>query len=200
MKKIAINIVLLPTKRMINKIIVINKKLLKTNKNKIILGDKINLPHISLCMGGVHENEVDKVIKEVDIISNNFSQFNFKGKLKAQISSNNEKITWLVILNKKKIQELHEIVMKKMRNYLNYDIKNYMFYNPQEVEQSTMSWVRDYSNMYYDPSQFEPHITVGVGEIENYKEIFNFSSSKIAIFQLGNYCTCKKLIYSTKLS
>ena len=200
MTKIAINIVLLPSKKMINKIIEINNELLKTNKNKIILGKIVNQPHISLCMGGVNIIEIPQVIKSINEISNNFTQFNFEAKLNIQIVSTYEKISWLEIINKDKIQIIHETVMKTIWKYLNYDIENYMLVNPQEVEGKTISWIKDYSNLYKNSLLFRPHITVGVGDTVRHNRIFNFSSSKIAIFQLGNYCTCKKLIYSTSLS
>ncbi len=200
MTKIAINIVLLPSKEMVSKIIEINKELLKTNKNKIILGKTVNQPHISLCMGGVNKIEIPQIIKSINEISNNFTQFNFEGKLSVQATSADEKISWLEIINKDKIQKIHETVMKTIWKYLNYDIENYMLVNPQEVEEKTISWIKHYSNLYKNSLLYRPHITVGVGDTIKHNRIFNFSSSKIAIFQLGNYCTCKKLIYSTSLS
>jgi len=119
MTKIVINIVLLPSKKMMNTIIEINKELLRTNRNKIILGTKTNLSHISLCMGGIDENEISKIINVINEISKNFTRFDFEGKLKIQKSSSAEKITWVEILNKTKIQSLHETIMNKMWKYLN---------------------------------------------------------------------------------
>ena len=75
MSRIAIDIVLLPSKKMMNTIIEINKELLRTNRNKIILGTKTNLPHISLCMGGIDENEVPKIISVINEISKSFTHF-----------------------------------------------------------------------------------------------------------------------------
>jgi len=200
MTRIAINIVLLPSKKMGSQIIEINKELLKTNMNKIILGKIVNQPHISLCMGSVNENKIPQIIESIDEISNNFTQFNFEGKLNVQTVSTSENISWLEIINKDKIQKLHETVMKTIWKYLNYDIESYMLVNPQDVDEKTISWIKQYSNIYKNPSLFRPHITVGIGGNIKLDRIFNFSSSKIAIFQLGNYCTCKKLIYSTNLN
>lgn len=199
MKKAAINIVLLPSKKMMDKTIEINKELLKAYENKIILGTKKNLPHISLCMGGVNSIEIPKIIDIIDEISKRFTHFNFEGELKVQKASNVEKITWIEILNKEKIQVLHEAIMKKMWDYLDYDIENDMLFNPKEIEKKTILWIKHYSVLYNDPTLFNPHITVGTGKTDKYKKSFRFSSSKIAIFQLGNYCTCKKFIYSTDL-
>ena len=200
MTKIAINIVLLPEEKMTNKIIEINKELLKFNENKIILGKIVNQPHISLCMGGVNEFELPQIIKCIDKISNNFTQFNFQGKLSIQTTSDFEKILWLKIEKKDKIQEIHEVVMKNIFRYLNYDIKNYMLVDSESVEEKTISWIKQYSNLYGNPLLFNPHVTVGIGDTIKSDQIFNFSSSKIAIFKLGNYCTCNELIYETSLN
>ena len=67
---------------MMNTVIEINKELLRTNRNKIILGTKTNLPHISLCMGGIYENEISKIINVINEISKIFTRFDFEGKLK----------------------------------------------------------------------------------------------------------------------
>ena len=199
MTKIAINIALLPAEKMAREIIEINKELLKTNKNKIILGKIVNQPHISLCMGGINTIELPQIIKSIDEISTNFIEFNFQGKLSIHSVSDHEKILWLKITKDDKIQKMHETVMKRVWKHLNYNIETYMLADSEKVEEKTISWIRKYSNFYETPSLFIPHITIGIGNTFKSKRAFNFSSSKIAIFKLGNYCTCKELIYKTSL-
>lgn len=199
MTKIAINIVLLPAEKMAREIIEINKELLKINENKIILGKIVNQPHISLCMGGINTIDLPQIIESIDEISNNFIQLNFQGKLSIQSVSDHEKILWLKINKDDKIQKMHETVMKSVWRYLNYNIENYMLADSEKVEEKTISWIKKYSNFYETPSLFSPHITIGIGNTFKSKRTFNFSSSKIAIFKLGNYCTCKELIYKTSL-
>lgn len=199
MAKIAINIVLLPSKEMALKIIEINKELLKTNENKIVLGTLVNQPHISLCMGGVHEEELPQISKSIDEISNNFTPFNFQGKLSIQETQDHEKILWLKIEKKNKIQKIHETLMKNLWKYLNYDIEISMLADPDEVEEKTILFIKQFSNLYAKPGLFSPHITVGIGDAVNYSQTYNFLSSKIALFKLGNYCTCRELIYQTSL-
>lgn len=199
MTKIAINIVLLPEEKMAREIIEINKELLKTNKNKIILGKIVNQPHISLCMGGINTIDLPQIIKSIDEISNKFSQLNFQGKLSIQSVSDHEKILWLKIIKDDIIQKMHEIVMKSVWKYLNYNIEKYMLADSEKVEEKTISWIKKYSNLYENPSLFSPHITIGIGNTFKSNRTFIFSSSKIAIFKLGNYCTCNELIYKTSL-
>ncbi len=200
MTKIAISIVLLPSKDMINKTIEMNKELGAIHNDEIILGLKENVPHITICMGAVFESEIPEVITIIDKISNQFTQFEFEAKLKVQISDNNEKITWLSILNKEKIQELHEFVMNKMRNYLDFKIEKRMLIKPETIRKSTISWIKSYSNIHDDPILYEPHITIGMGETAKNDMNFKFYSAEMALFQLGNYCTCARLIYSTNLN
>lgn len=199
MTKIAINIVLLPAEKIAREIIEINKELLKTNENKIILGKIVNQPHISLCMGGINTIDLPQIIKSIDKISNNFIQLNFQGKLSIQSVSDHEKILLLKIIKDDNIQQMHETVMKSVWGYLNYNIENYMLADSEKVEVKTISWIKKYSDFYKIPSLFSPHITIGVGNTFKSKRTFQFSSSKIAIFKLGNYCTCKELIYKTNL-
>ena len=200
MTKIAISIVLLPSRDMINKTIEMNKELGAIHNDEIILGLKENVPHITICMGAVFESEIPEVITIIDKISEQFTQFEFEAKLKVQISDNNEKITWLSILNKEKIQKLHEFVMNKMRNYLDFKIEKRMLIEPETIMKSTISWIKNYSNLYHDPTLYRPHITIGIGKINKYESVFNFLSSEMAMFQLGNHCTCARLIYSTNLN
>ena len=60
MNKTAIDVVLLPSEVMMAKAIEINRELLKTFDNKIILDIKNCLPHISLCMGVVSNEDIQK--------------------------------------------------------------------------------------------------------------------------------------------
>ncbi len=200
MEKIAINIVLLPDEKMVEEIIEINKELLKFNKNKIILGKEINQPHISLCMGGVNQLELPEIIEHIDKVSERFSQFNFQGKLSIQTTPDLEKILWLEIEKNKEIQKIHEVVMEDLFQYLSYNIKNSMLVDPENVEEKTISWIKEYSNFYRNPQLFNPHVTIGFGDTVKSDSIYNFASSKLAIFKLGNNCTCTELIYSTNLN
>jgi len=61
MRKIAIDVALLPSKEMMDKAIEINKELLKKYEDKIILDKEKCLPHISLCMGCIDEDRIPEV-------------------------------------------------------------------------------------------------------------------------------------------
>jgi len=201
MAKIAIDVVLLPSEEMMDKVIEINKELLKNYENKIILDKQYCLPHISLCMGCIEEDkilEINNIIKEV---LREFSQFKLQAfDIKVAVISTGEKVSGLRIKNQDELQKLHEIIMKRLWNYLSYNVEKLMLFNPNKVEEGSLYWIKNYAKNYNNPSLFHPHITVGFGETDKFQMPIAFTASKIALCQLGNNCTCKKVISSFDLS
>jgi len=200
MAKIAIDVVLLPSKEMTNKTIEINKELLKTYEKKIILDKEKCLPHISLCMGCIEENKIQEIKTTIDKIAREFSQFNLQAvNLKAHIIPTGKKVSGFDIENNKELQRLHETIIKRLWNYLSYDVEISMLFNPTEVEEVSLYWIKNYAKKYDNSSLFHPHITIGFGETNKVRLPINFTASKIVLCQLGNYCTCKKVIHSSNL-
>ena len=74
-----------------------------------------------------------------------------------------------------------------------------MLFNPPEVEGGTLEWIKDYAKKYDNPLLFDPHITVGFGETDKFILPIEFTASTIALCQLGNHCTCRKVIISSDL-
>ncbi len=195
MSKIAIDVVLLPSDEMMDQAIEINGELLKENEHKIILDKEKCLPHISLCMGCIEENKIPEIKNVLDEISKQFSPFNLRAiDLTAEIIPTGKKVSGLQVKNQEDLQKLHETVMKKLWKYLSYDVEISLLFNPPEVEEVTLYWISNYANHYHDPSLFNPHITVGFGETGKFQLPIDFTASKIALCQLGNYCTCRKVI------
>lgn len=200
MGKIAIDVVLLPSEEMMDKAIEINKELLKEYDNKIVLDKQKCLPHISLCMGCVKEEDLLEIEKVLRDISLNFSKMNLiAGKLEPEIIPTGKIVSGMVIKNTRELQSIHERVMKKLWNFLSYDVKIPMLFNPPEVEEVTLYWIKHYDEKYHNPSLFNPHITVGFGETDKFHFPIQFTTSKLAMCQLGNYCTCRKVLMSHSL-
>lgn len=201
MEKFAVDVVLLPFEEIMDEAIKINKELLKKNPNKIVLNKENCLPHISILMGYLDEDDLPNVEKELQNIAKQFSSLNLKLiKLYADIIPTGEKVSCLGIEKTKYLQAIHEIVVKNIGPYLTHEGTIEMLYNPAEVDKVTLFWI----NNYVKDSSFEkffPHITVGFGETN---KKFNFpislTVSKLALCHLGNYCTCRKILLLSELS
>ena len=200
MGKLAIDVVLLPSDEMMGKAVDINRELLKDNKDKIVLDKEKCLPHISLCMGVIEDKDIEDVEKVLKGISKEFSPFHLTAeKLKADKIPTGDIVSGIKVANHEELQKLHETVMNKLWKYLSYDVDTSMFYNPEEVEEVTTYWVKKYADKHENPFLFHPHITVGFGHTDKFEFPMEFKVSTLALCQLGNYCTCRKVLSSTEL-
>lgn len=189
MPKIAIDVILLLPKEIVDKAIEINNQL----ANDSIKLDKENcLPHISLCMGAVKEENLPKIKRIINEIADEFS------KLPLTINKINDKYICFEIKNTEKLQKLHETIITKLSYYLSYDSTTDMCFSPPPVVERTLFWI----NNYKEKSSFEnfyPHITLGISKLNKKRLNIKFTASKLAICHLGNYCTCREIIHSINL-
>jgi len=200
MKKIAIDVVLLPSEEMMDKAIEINKELLKDYENKIVLDKQKCLPHISLCMGCVNEEDISEIENVLRDIFLDFSKINLSvDKLEKETIPTGKIVSGMSIIKTDMIQSLHEDIMKKLWKFLSYEPEISMLFNPPEVEEVTLYWIKNYKDKYNNSSLVSPHITVGFGETDKFQFPISFTASKLAMCQLGNYCTCRKVLFSHNL-
>jgi len=190
---IAIDVVLLPTDNVIKKAIELNKGL-----RKIKLDKKNCLPHISLMMGCVNEEKIRNFENVLEEIANGFSKIKIKAnKIRLIKIPLFEPISVIEIEKTKELQELHEKIVKKLRPYCSYNATKEMIYGADENFSSiTLSWI----NNYLKKSSYEnffPHITLGFGKARKIKP-FSFTTSRLALCWLGNYCTCRKILWEKK--
>ncbi len=192
---IAIDVVLLPPESLTEKAIEINQFLLKSSENKIILNKEICLPHISLAMGVIDENKLGEIEQILKDIAKDLKPINLTaGKLSRETIPTGKIVSYLPITNNDDLQSLHETIMKRLKPYLSFNPEIDMLFNPEEVEEVTLYWIKNYQKKYDNPSSFHPHMTIGFGETDKFQSTTDFTAKKIALCQFGNYCTCRKVL------
>ena len=199
MTKIAVDVILLPSERIMDKAIEANRILSKHCPDKIILNKENCLPHISLAMGCIDESKIG----EIEKILNSIAKQKKLGKLRAigidvHEMGNGEKVSVFKIEKPPALQALHVEVISKTSPYFSNEVKADMLVNPSEVNDSTLYWIKNYP----DNSGFEkfyPHITIGYGEISDLTFPVELTASKLALCHLGNECTCRKILASVNL-
>ncbi len=199
MARIAIDVVLLPSDEMTDYAIKVNRELLKTFDNKIILDRESCLPHISLAMGCIDEDNIPDIEEILQDIAKKYSFRELRVvDIRAETIPTGKKVSGFKIEKTKELQLLHEEVMQRLTPYFTYDVTTDMLFSPPEVEEATLFWIKNYP----EKSSFEnfsPHITIGFGETDKVEVPIKFAASKLALCHLGNYCTCRKVLVSTEL-
>jgi 2'-5' RNA ligase len=199
MPKIAIDVVLLPSNAMTQMAIEINKELLKKFEDKIILDKKECQPHISLCMGCFEYSSLEKMGDVLAQVAKGSSALYLRAsRLMANTIPTGRKVSEIVVERNPALQSLHEKVMTALAPLLSYDATLEALYQNPKPEEVTLGWINNY-RFRSSFENFRPHITVGFGETIYRWFPTDFTASKLALCHLGNYCTCRRVIWSAEL-
>jgi len=199
MAKIAVDIVILPPEEIMDFIIKINEEL-EDKKNGIQLNKTDYLPHLTLAMGAVEEDAVPVIREKLKQTLLNFKPVKITiSHIKTSDRPDGMKISSLDVEKSQELQELHEAVMKMMSDFFTYEGSPEMFYTPPPVEELPIFWLKNYHKTSVH-ERYSPHITVGLGVPKEAKLPLTFTASRIALCHLGNYCTCRRILFEEILS
>jgi len=187
MSKLAIDIALLPPDSVMNEAIKINKDF----EPKLILNKTDCLPHITLSQAVIKEEDLGQVKEIIETIVREFHPL----KLHAKVV--NKPGAFFRITETPQIKKLHLEVMSRLKDLVSYDAKPEYFYDDYIREQS-LEWVSDfYSGGAFE--KFDAHISLGVEQLVEDEHELKFIADRLVICHLGNYNTCRKILYEVAL-
>ncbi len=195
MSSIAIDIILTLPEHIQEEIINLNKWL--TGSKDAFLQNSINcIPHITILMGCVEESN----IPELEI---RLWQLSWKLKWLHIESLWIEKFTlpdgnlwpYVAIAESKELQYLYDSVIDILRPLMHYNVQREHFAVPEDINNITLEWtIRNTKKAKWAP--FHPHISIGIGDMATTEYSRSFGAKWIGIYQIGNYCTCRKELFS----
>lgn len=199
--KIAVDIVLIPPAEVLQFAIGINKTFPDTVAENYVLDAKICIPHITLLMGLITKDELPEVSRKLDALAKKFSVLNLTIiHTKSSTHPDGKTLSGLEIEKTPELQKLHETICDEMSSIFTYDgVEKEMFHTPPRVNEMTMFWVSGVAKTSVR-EKYKPHISLGVGEPKQEITPVQFTASKIALCHLGNYCTCRNVLWSASLS
>lgn len=198
MAQIAVDVVLLPSDEVMDLAIEVNKQFLKDIENEIALDKKTCLPHVTLLMGVIEENQVRDVEKKLQEIAKRFSPLELSiPSVKVTDKPDGSRMSSFVIDKTAELARLHETAVTQLIPPFTYDkVTMDMFYSPPPANERTLRWVEDFATKSVHEN-YQPHITLGMGVPEAVTFPIKFTASKLALCHLGNYCTCRKILVSS---
>lgn len=200
MNRLAINIVLIPPNLIQNDIIELNTTLIST-KDSFALNKIDRVPHLTLLMWGIDESSLGELITKLAIIKKDFQHKIVIESVWVETSILPDNQEWQYI-NIKSITELtilYNKVISNLKPLLWYTIDKEIFVGPNEINNLTVDWVMWHANKRL-LEEFQPHISIWIGWMERKIPYTKKSSGwKLWIYQLWNYCTCRKELFSIKL-
>ncbi len=192
MTKLAIDIALIPPKHINNQSIQVNQSL-QDGLNKIPLNIQTHIPHITLAMGVIDANHLQEILSEVANIATRYTAFDFEfNHLYHAHLSTNEDIVGFGLSKPIAIQQLHEECMQVIHPKAIHQFDKTVLYDGEQADSITLDFIKNFPKK-STGSSFSPHITIGFGSPQQIKiSPLTFRTTNLAVYQLGNYCTCQK--------
>jgi hypothetical protein len=192
--QLAIDIVLFPPDQVAKELIAFSDDLNSKYGEKIHLNTVDCFPHISLLMGVATANNLEKVTEQLaEIASQTLPlEMTISG---TKYSKNSTSIN---VVKTSELIGLQEIILERISPLLTYNPTTEMFFD--EPEPLAIKWVAEFLTNSTGEA-FDPHFTVGPpGQGETYMGTSSCTASTLAVCQLGNYCTCKKVLYQVPIA
>jgi 2'-5' RNA ligase len=195
MDRIAVDVVLLPDREMSERAIAANARLVEKYDSQIVLGKDNCLPHVSLAMGCINEQDVQPIAQVLGTIAGEcpIGELTVTG-IAATLNAKGQQVSSFILAQTVELRSLHENVMNRMQTYFSYDVTPEMIHGNEPVADSTLAWIatfREKSSF----GAFFPHLTIGYGSVTE-PTVFpiRMKASKLALCHLGNHCTCRKVL------
>lgn len=198
--KIAVDVVLIPPDEIIRLAVDINKTFPDSVAENYVLDAKTCVPHITLLMGLIARARLPEVNRKLGAIAEKFSALNLKiTHAHTSARPDSKTLSGLEIEKTPELQKLHEIILDEMSPIFSYDgVEKEMFYSPPPVTEIPLFWLKGFAKTSVREN-YKPHITLGVGAPKQPVAPLAFTASKLALCHLGNYCTCRDLLWSASL-
>ena len=163
MKKIAINVVILPPDPVMDLALEWNQMLCKTRPANIALGKLQYLPHISIVMGCIRADQLDHANALLQSIATQHAlALQVPNIRTVRTASGNSVITFDIILTQE-LTALHESIVIRSRPLLTQDADEAAINDIPPISSDAIDWIN-----HYIPDQcfdnFWPHITLGFGD------------------------------------
>jgi len=198
MGMIAVDVVLLCDENMTARALEANAELVGRFGSEIVLNRHDRLPHISLAMGCINENQIPSIEQLLAEIAARFPITELcAGRIKTSTNATGQQVSAFELERTARLQRLHEEVMMRLEPYLSRAVTPDMIYD-EKVAQTTLDWIKDYA----EKSSFEkfwPHVTIGYGRPERKYTPVRFRATELALCHLGNHCTCRRVLASVEL-
>ncbi|MFH1187690.1 MAG: 2'-5' RNA ligase family protein [bacterium] len=198
--KIAINILFFPTKDIMQLAVKINQQ--KGSENYQNLNIETNPPHITLAMGVIDVKNLPLAKEKIRRIAKNFSKLELTlSGICHGIRSNGKKSYYFKVEIIPELQKLHEEIMNGFSKILIHgNVSAGMFLTDagEKIDEKSCPWVEDYPNKVF--KNFDPHISLKCWNAKYEGGPLKFTVDKLILCRMGNFCTCRKILFSASLN
>ena len=199
MTDIAIDVVILPPAEVSAEVIDLNRELCREDR-RIELDEVAVLPHISLFMASMSTAQLAEAMSQLDALLAHHTALpltvtgvSYGGfDAKHTVSS-------LALAPAPALLQLHREICDTLAGLRALQTTPEQFADADEVDANSRQYVHEFLNEHAYEA-FDPHITVGFGRLQRHPTVGDFTAARVAVCQLGPYCTCRRILHQFDLA
>ena len=194
MSNSAIIVAIIPPKEVVDLAIKINSEARQKGFHADPLGINDFIPHITLFMGVVKNDNLVKLASALDKLL--LKKHPFKLEIIGIKDSEHspDENSYFEIKNTKDLQKLHNEVCENLSPFLEPLASEGCLFGDKEISDNTKKWLENYVLMSaYE--KFNPHITLRCKNSRSPRYSAKFNASQIVLFHAGNHATCRKMLW-----
>ena len=160
--------------------------------------DATHAPHLTLLQQFSPLDALQDVADEITTAAQHTAPLQLTtGKL-----SKGETAVILTVEQNQALYDLHHCLMERLEKFDRPSGNTTGFINTSPdgpARPRDVAWVQQFRrNASYDA--FAPHITLGVGHLDQPCSVQHFTATHLGLYQLGRFCTCRRLLQSFTLN
>lgn len=200
MRALAVDVVLLPPPGFRDAAIALNRALRGEPDRPIVLDASRCLPHVSLAMGCVREDDIPAVAAIIQTIAAARARVELvPSGFHVRSSQTGSVVTSVELERTHALYALHDAVMRAVEPFFTGEARPEMFVAPDSLAPSTLRWVSEYAAA-ASFARFWPHVTLGMGALPDGAALpAGGPSSRVALCHLGPHGTCRHVLFDTSL-
>lgn len=190
----AIDIVLIPPQEIYDLSLKLSTSLNQGIKPVIQLDDT-HLPHITLVQLYIRDDRMGELIERINKVAGMIKPLSLK---MIGLSTDSNNTAGIEINLSSNLNELYGNMLTLTEDFEEKNANEGFVLDPGETARpGTISWVANYRNK----SKYNPHISLAKDSVVEMPVIEEreFIADRLLICQLGNFCTCRKIIKEWKL-
>jgi hypothetical protein len=157
--------------------------------------DETHFPHASLAQFFTMRASLPLLIGVLDIVLSERKRFDVT--VLATVAK--DRTVSYLLDRTEELWSLHDSLMNAVREWEEQEGTAAAFFCEGETPRDKdIEWVLNYRTA-AAYRKFVPHITLGVGDAPATGSPFDFIADRVGLFQLGRFCTCRRLIREWKL-
>ncbi len=158
--------------------------------------DEAHLPHVTLAQQFVDRARLDELFLELDRIVRHEPALS----LRIAGSTVVHGTVQLAVDTSPDLQRLHELVMDAIEPFESPDGATDAFRaNGEAIRPQDVDWVRNYREN-AACAHYHPHVTIGHGAAAPPLAPVDFRAARVAVCQLGRFCTCRTVLHDWRLA